>query len=207
MTRVIIADDHPFMCEGVKAVLTQGGVDVVATVGDGDAALEAIERYNPDVVILDVRMPGRDGISVLEHMREIGDHRPVILLAAIIEDSQLLAAMRAEVSGIVLKQGGESQLARALDIVQKGGQAIPSELIGRALDHSGKPDQASLLDSLNPRERQIAEAVAKGQRNREIAEAFGATVGSIKIALYRIYEKLGVNSRTELTLLMMRRNP
>lgn len=207
MTRVIIADDHPFMCAGVKAVLTQEGLDVVATVSDGDAALEAIERYDPDVVILDIRMPGRDGISVLEHLREVGDRRPVILLAAMIEDTQLLAAMRAEVNGIILKQGGERQLVSALDIVQKGGQAIPPELIARALDHSSKPDQASLLDSLNLRERQIAEAVAKGQRNREIAEAFGVSVGSIKIALYRIYEKLSVNSRTELTLLMMSRNP
>lgn len=205
MTSVIIADDHPFLCEGVRAVLGQAGMKVAAAVGDGDSALSAIEEHDPDVAILDIRMPGRDGISTLEQLRKAGDSRPVILLTAMIEDPQLLAAMRAGVSGIVFKQGGERQLIEALEIVCKGGQAIPPDLIGRALDHSQKPVGTSPLDKLNPRERQIAEAVAKGQRNREIAEALGASEGSIKVALHRIYDKLGVTNRTELALAVLDR--
>ena len=143
MTSVIIADDHPFLREGVRAVLTQAGLEVSAAVGDGDDALAAIEQHDPDVAILDVRMPGCDGIEALQTMRKRGDQRPVILLTAVIEDRQLLEAMRAGVSGIVFKQGGENQLIEALDIVSKGGNAIPLELIGRALDHSQKPSLPS----------------------------------------------------------------
>lgn len=203
MTRVIVADDHPFLCEGVRAMLTQAGLEVAAVVGDGDAALEAIELYNPDVAILDVRMPGRDGISTLDKLRKSGDQRPVILLTALIEDPQLLVAIRAGVNGIVCKQGGQKQLIEAIEIVRKGGQAIPHDLIGRALDHSQKPQPASALDLLNERERQIALAVVRGKRNREVAADFDVTEGSIKVALHRIYEKLGVGSRTELTLLIL----
>lgn len=203
MTRVIIADDHPFLREGVRTVLTQAGLEVAAAVGDGDDALDAIERYDPDIAILDVRMPGRDGIEALQAMRRNGDQRPVILLTAVIEDRQLLEAMRAGVSGIVFKQGGENQLIEALHIVSKGGNAIPSDLIGRALDHSQKPATPTPMARLNERERQITEEVCQGKRNREIAEGLGVSEGSIKVALHRIYEKLGVGSRTELILLIL----
>lgn len=203
MTRIIIADDHPFLLEGVRTVLMQAGLDVAATVGDGDDALAAIERHDPDVAILDIRMPGRDGIEALQAMRRKGDQRPVILLTAAIEDRQLLEAMRAGVNGIVFKQGGENQLIEALEIVAKGGKAVPQELIGRALDHSQKPAPPSPMARLNERERQITERVCQGKRNREIAERLGVSEGSIKVALHRIYEKLGVSSRTELTLLIL----
>lgn len=203
MTRVIIADDHPFLREGVRAVLTAAGLDVAAAVGDGDDALDAIDRHDPDVAILDVRMPGRDGIDALQAMRRKGDQRPVILLTAVIEDRQLLEAMRAGVNGIVFKQGGENQLIEALEIVTKGGNAIPADLIGRALDHSQKPVAVSPMARLNERERQIAEGVCQGKRNREIAEDLGVSEGSIKVALHRIYDKLDVSSRTELTLLIL----
>ncbi|MFN3517104.1 MAG: response regulator [Novosphingobium sp.] len=203
MTSVIIADDHPFLREGVRTVLTQAGLEVAAAVGDGDDALAAIEQHDPDVAILDVRMPGRDGIEALQALRQKGDQRPVILLTAVIEDRQLLEAMRAGVSGIVFKQGGESQLIEALEIVIKGGNAIPPELIGRALDQSQKPSLPSPMSRLNERERRITEEVCLGKRNREIAENFGVSEGSIKVALHRIYDKLGVGSRTELTLLIL----
>lgn len=203
MTSVIIADDHPFLREGVRNVLTQAGLEVAAAVGDGDDALAAIEQHDPDVAILDVRMPGRDGIEALQAMRRKGDQRPVILLTAVMEDRQLLEAMRAGVSGIVFKQGGESQLIEALEIVSKGGNAIPPELIGRALDHNQKPSLPSPMSRLNERERRITEEVCQGKRNREIAEGFGVSEGSIKVALHRIYDKLGVGSRTELTLLIL----
>lgn len=203
MTSVIIADDHPFLREGVRTVLTGAGLEVAAAVGDGDDALEAIERHDPDVAILDVRMPGRDGIEALQALRRKGDQRPVILLTAVIEDRQLLEAMRAGVSGIVFKQGGEHQLIEALEIVTKGGNAIPPDLIGRALDHSQKPAKPSPMARLNERERLITERVCEGKRNREIAEGFGVSEGSIKVALHRIYDKLGVSSRTELTLLIL----
>lgn len=203
MTRVLIADDHPFLCEGVKAVLTEAGMDVVATVHDGDAALEALESLDPDVAILDVAMPGRDGIATLEAIRARGDKRPVVLLTAHLGDARLVAAMRAGVNGIVCKQGGSGRLAEAIRIVCKGGQSIPAEMIGRAIDAAAREATTSdPLASLTPREREIARAVARGLRNRAIAESFDVTEGAIKVSLHRIYDKLGVENRTALALLI-----
>ncbi|MBA3054415.1 MAG: response regulator transcription factor, partial [Sphingomonadales bacterium] len=90
MTRILVADDHPFFRMGVDAVLQMGGHEVVAMTSDGDATLDAIERENPEIVLLDVRMPGRDGISTLQHLRKRGDNRAVIILTVEVSDDQLL---------------------------------------------------------------------------------------------------------------------
>lgn len=201
MIRVVIADDHPFLCEGVKAVLGEEGMDVVAAVHDGDAALAAVAEHDPDVVILDVVMPARDGIAALQALRERGDQRPVVLLTAQLGDPQLVAAVRAGVNGIVFKQGGSTVLADAIRIVRQGGQSIPPHLLTRALDLAGSGDAATdLLARLTPREREIAKAAGRGLRNREIAERFTVSEGAIRVSLYRIYEKLGVDNRTALAL-------
>ena len=202
MTRVLIADDHPFLLAGVRAVLEAAGMDVVAAVSDGDAALDALAAHDPQVLVLDVAMPGRDGVRVLEALRDAGDWRPVILLTAELSDGQLLAALRAGVNGILGKQGGSRTLVEAIGIVLQGGQAIPPELLARALDQSARTDSATLLEALSPRELALARAAGSGQRNREIGEQLGMTEGAIKVALHRLYDKLGVSNRTELALLV-----
>lgn len=202
MTRVLIADDHPFLLAGVRAVLEAAGMDVVAAVSDGDAALDALAAHDPQVLVLDVAMPGRDGVRVLEALRDAGDWRPVILLTAELSDGQLLAALRAGVNGILGKQGGSRTLVEAIGIVLQGGQAIPPELLARALDQSARTDSATLLEALSPRELALAKAAGSGQRNREIGELLGMTEGAIKVALHRLYDKLGVSNRTELALLV-----
>lgn len=202
MTRVLIADDHPFLLAGVRAVLEAAGMEVVAAVADGPAALEAVAQFDPQVLVLDVNMPGLDGVGVLEDLREHGDMRPVILLTAQLGDGQLLAALRAGVNGILGKQGGSRTLVEAIGIVVQGGQAIPPELLARALDLSGRADSAGLLAALSPRELALAKAAGSGLRNREIGEQLGMTEGAIKVALHRLYDKLGVSNRTELALLV-----
>jgi len=202
MTRIIIADDHPFLCSGVKAVLSAAGMDVVATAGDGDVALEQIARHDPDVVILDVAMPGRDGIATLSAMRETGDQRPVILLTAHIDDRALVSAIKAKVDGIVFKQDDSGSLVDAVRTVASGERAIPASLIERALDASIAQPRFSQLESLTRREREIAGAVTLGLRNRDIADRLGMTEGSIKVYLHRIYGKLNVDNRTGLAMLM-----
>lgn len=202
MTRVLIADDHPFLLAGVRAVLEAAGMEVVAAVADGPAALEAVAQFDPQVLVLDVNMPGLDGVGVLEDLREHGDMRLVILLTAQLGDGQLLAALRAGVNGILGKQGGSRTLVEAIGIVVQGGQAIPPELLARALDLSGRADSAGLLAALSPRELALAKAAGSGLRNREIGEQLGMTEGAIKVALHRLYDKLGVSNRTELALLV-----
>ncbi|WEK47773.1 MAG: response regulator transcription factor [Candidatus Andeanibacterium colombiense] len=204
MTRIVLADDHPFLRTGVEGVLGAMGIDIVASVDNGASALEAIEREDPDVAILDIRMPGMGGVPVLEALRAQGDNRPVILLTAEIEDAALLAAVKSKVDGIVFKHGAETRLHDAIEAVMAGERFIDQALMQRALDLAIVSPQASALSKLSARELQIAEAVAVGKRNRDIAETIGTTEGSIKVYLHRIYEKLSVGSRTELAVLVIR---
>ena len=106
MISVLLADDHSFMRAGIEAVLRGSRYSLVETVADGDAAVAAVARCNPDICIFDVRMPGKDGVTVLETMREAGDDRPVVLLTAELTDRALYGAVKAGANGIVLKNGG-----------------------------------------------------------------------------------------------------
>jgi two-component system nitrate/nitrite response regulator NarL len=198
---VLLADDHPFMRAGVEAVLRESRYSLVATVEDGEAALAAVTQHDPDISNVDLRMPGRDGVSVLQAMRERGDCRPVVLLTAELTDRALYQAVKAGVNGIVLKNGAEDALLECLDTVHGGGRAIDMNLLARALDLAITDGGADPLAKLAPRERQIAELVAQGLRNREIAERLAMTEGTVKVYLHGVYQKVGVENRTALALL------
>lgn len=200
MTTVLLADDHPFMRAGVEAVLRGSPYQLLATVSDGDAALAAVKQHDPDICIFDVRMPGRDGVATLQAMRESGDERPVVLLTAELTDRALYTAVKAGVNGIVLKDGAEDALIECLNTVAAGGRAIDPGLMDRALDlaMTGGSDP---LAKLAPREREIAELVAKGLRNREIADRLTMSEGTVKVYLHGIYQKVGVENRTALALM------
>jgi len=200
VTTVLLADDHPFMRAGVEAVLRGSPYQLLATVSDGDAALAAVKQHDPDICIFDVRMPGRDGVATLQAMRESGDERPVVLLTAELTDRALYTAVKAGVNGIVLKDGAEDALIECLNTVAAGGRAIDPGLMDRALDlaMTGGSDP---LAKLAPREREIAELVAKGLRNREIADRLTMSEGTVKVYLHGIYQKVGVENRTALALM------
>lgn len=199
MTRILFADDHPFMRTGVEAVLRGTPYEIVATVSTGETVLDAIACTDPDICLLDVRMPGLSGVEILQRLREAGDHRPVVLLTADLGDRDLVAAVKAGVQGIVLKDGAEDELITCLDTVAAGGRAIPPELLQRALDLSLQTTN-NVLDVLTRRERQIAELVGRGMRNRDIAAELGMAEGTIKVYLHTVYHKLGIENRTELAL-------
>jgi two-component system nitrate/nitrite response regulator NarP len=201
MTSVLLADDHPFMRAGVEAVLRGTRFDIVAMVNDGEEALAAVARHDPDICIFDIRMPTRSGVEALQALRDKADMRPVVLLTAALEDHALLAAVRAGVNGIVLKDGAEDALIDALERVRRGEKAIPQALLQRALDLSLSGGKADPLGPLAPRERQIAAEVGRGLRNREIADALAMSEGTVKVYLHTIYQKLGIKNRTELALI------
>ena len=201
MVSVLLADDHPFMRTGVEAVLRGSRFDIVATAGDGEEALAAVAHHDPAICIFDVRMPKRGGVEALQALRAKGDMRPVVLLTAALEDHSLLAAVRAGVNGIVLKDGAEDALLDALEKVAAQEKAIPQALLQRALDLSLSGGKADPLAALAPRERQIAAQVGRGLRNREIADALAMSEGTVKVYLHTIYQKLGIKNRTELALI------
>jgi len=198
---VLLADDHPFMRAGIQAVLRGSRYSLVETVADGDAALAAVGRCKPDICIFDVRMPGKDGVTVLETMRRGGDDRPVVLLTAELTDRALYAAVKAGVNGIVLKNGAEDSLIECLDAVVGGARSMDVELMARALDLAISGGGVDPFGKLAPREREIAELVAQGLRNREIADRLSMSEGTVKVYLHGVYQKLGVENRTSLALL------
>ncbi|HKR91201.1 response regulator transcription factor [Novosphingobium sp.] len=203
MSRILVADDHPFFRLGVNAVLQMGGHEVVAMTGDGDATLDAVEREDPEIVLLDVRMPGRDGIATLQALRERGDDRPVIILTVEMSDDQLLAAVRARVNGIVFKHDGEDSLLKAINAVRNGLRYLDGQLIDKAIARASSANSPSpfRLAALTPKERVVAAHVARGLRNREIASLMETTEGTVKVYLHSIYTKLGISNRTELAMI------
>lgn len=203
MTRILIADDHPFFRLGVEAVLQMGGHDVVAMTDDGDATLETIKREDPEIVLLDVRMPGRDGISTLQALRESGDDRPVIILTVEMDDDQLLAAIKARVNGIVFKHYGEDSLLKAIEAVKNGQRYVEAELFDKAIRHASVVTSPTPLAVLTPKEHDVAQQVVRGLRNREIAARLTTTEGTVKVYLHNIYTKLGISNRTELAAIVM----
>lgn len=201
MIPILVADDHGFIRAGVEAVLRGSPFQVVAATASGEETLAAITTHDPAIVLLDINMPGMNGVQALEALRARGDKRAVVLLTAGINDRQLLAVMRAGVEGIVYKDGAEGGLVAVLEKVHAGGKAIDSALLQRALDLSLSAETGGPLERLNQRERRIARLVARGMRNRDIGSELGIGEGTVKVYLHAMYQKLGIENRTELALL------
>lgn len=201
MISVLIADDHHFIRAGVEAVLAGSRFHIVAGAASGEETLAAIATHDPAIVLIDINMPGIDGVRTVETLRARGDRRPVVLLTAEISDRQLIAALDAGVEGIVLKDGAEEDLIAALETVAAGGRAISPEFLRRAEEVSQRPLQPGRLDRLNPRERRIAALVARGMRNRDIGAELNIGEGTVKVYLHAMYQKLGIENRTELALM------
>jgi two-component system nitrate/nitrite response regulator NarP len=201
MIPVLVADDHGFIRAGVEAVLRGSRFQVVAATASGEETLAAIDSHDPSIVLLDINMPGMNGVQTLEALRSKGDKRPIVLLTAEINDRQLLSVMRAGVEGIVSKDGAEDELINVLEKINAGQKAIAPQFLQRALDLSLNPEGSGPLERLNPRERRIARLVARGMRNRDIGQELNIGEGTVKVYLHAIYQKLGIDNRTELALL------
>ena len=199
MSRILLADDHPMIRTALEVLLRDSEYEIVATAGTGEAALAEVDRLQPDILLLDLQMPGGSGMDVLRRIRADKRSLRVVLLTAAIDDYALLEAKSLKVQGIVLKNSDPAYLLDCLDNVRHGRTWFDPELAQRArqLAKSRKQDGRA---SLAPRERQLIGFVRKGLRNREIAEQLGVTEGTVKVYLHAVFEKLGVSSRTELAI-------
>lgn len=192
-----MADDHPMIRTGLDVLLRGTGFELVDQVGTGAEAVRAIEEQNPDIVILDVRMPDGSGVDVLTQIRGQGDQRRMILLTAAINDGALIDSLKLGVNGIVLKNADPGFLLECLEAVRDGGTWIDPDLQERVKQLGAKAEARA---SLAPRERVLIGLVRKGLRNREIAEQLGVTEGTVKVYLHSIFEKVDVANRTELAM-------
>ena len=200
---VLLADDHPIVLDALERLFgLEEGLEVVGRCRDGEETLHAVREHEPDVLVLDVRMPGADGIDVIRTLEDEGLGTKVVLLTAGLEDEQLLDAIRAGARGVVLKDMAPQLLVEAVRTVLGGGQWLEKGLGGRALTRLLRRERglAEATRLLTPREIEIVRMVAQGLRNRAIAEKLFITEGTVKVHLHNIYEKLGVDGRVELTL-------
>jgi two-component system nitrate/nitrite response regulator NarL len=202
MLKVLIAEDDPLTRSGIEMLLTSGDINVVAAVGTGAAALEAVPATRPELLILDIEMPERSGLDVLRTLRSRGDERPVILLTGSITDGRAKEAMQLGVNGLVIKATAPRDLLVCVEAVRQGRRWLDQEVLQRAVDLASQPDAPrDPLQALSARERAVAALAQRGLKNQEIATELGLTEGTVKVHLHNIYEKLGVRGRTGLILL------
>lgn len=199
MTRVLLADDHPMIRTALEVLLRDTEYEIVGTAGTGEAALCEIARLKPDIILLDLQMPGGSGMDVLRRVRAERIALKVILLTAAIDDVALIEAKKLNVQGMVLKNSDPAYLLDCLDRVRHGRAWIDPELSARVKQLGEKRDHGGRV-ALAPRERQLIGLVRGGLRNREIAEQLGVTEGTVKVYIHAVFEKLGVSSRTELAI-------
>jgi len=205
MIRVVLVDDQTLVRRGIRSLLElDGGVAIVGEAGDGEEALVVIRRERPDVVLLDVRMPRKDGVEVLKALTAAGECPPTILLTTFDDDAVLLDAVKAGARGYLLKDVSLEHLTEAIRAVAAGGSVIRPAVTDRVLkglEHM-RPQFESLspADPLSKREVEVLRLMAGGYSNREIADALGTAEGTVKNHASSILSKLGVRDRTRAVL-------
>lgn len=205
MIRLVLADDHALVRRGIAGLLAlTDDIVVAAEAADGEEAEEAILAHHPDVVLLDVRMPRRSGVEVLESLAAAGSLPPTILLTTFDDDEALLRAVRAGARGFLLKDVSFEKLVEAVRTVAAGGTVIRpavTESVLRSLERV-RPEFDSLdpPDALTPRELEVLRLIAGGYSNKEISAALGTSEGTVKNQASAIFSKLGVRDRTRAVL-------
>jgi two-component system, NarL family, nitrate/nitrite response regulator NarL len=179
---------------------------VIATSYDGAAALQAIQELEPDIALLDINMPKLNGLDVLEALEESGVATKTVFLTATATDAQLTKAVTHGAWGVMLKDTAADALLDCLDAVSSGERWLPHDLIDPAVkrDADRRRSHVKLSEVLTQRELGIASLVAEGLSNKEIGKRIGISDGTVKIHLYHMYSKLGVNNRTALATLIER---
>ena len=199
---VVLADDHTLFSEGLSALLQLEGLDVAAICTDGDEALEAVERYSPDVLIIDQAMPGLTGLDVVEELHKRGSETREILLAASLPDEVLLAAMRLDVPGLLLKESAATDLVECIRKVVRGENSRDPEMVERALALALDAERLRTERQvhLTPRQKEILGLLSKGLPNKRIAHQLDVSEGTVKAHVHHLFRKLNVSSRVQLAL-------
>lgn len=199
--RILLVDDHEVVRLGLKSLLERHpNFEVIAEAGTAREAMEMVETYSPDVVVLDIRLPGGSGIEVCEEISQRFPESKVIMLTSYAEDEMLFSAIRAGASGYVLKQIGGEDLVRAIEAVGRGEALLDPAVTQRIFQEvrkAAKEEEASAFSALTQQERHVLLLVSEGKTNREIAKALFLGEGTVRNYVSSILSKLGVSNRAE----------
>jgi DNA-binding NarL/FixJ family response regulator len=203
---VLIADDHAVVRQGLRTFLElHDDIEVVGEAADGEQALEAVAALAPDVVLMDLVMPGIGGIGAIEALRERGSPARVIVLTSFLDEDKVLPAVRAGAAGYVLKDTEPAELVRAIRIVDGGEALLHPAVAARVLrEVVGDGARRSRHERLTPREREVLALVARGRANKAIALDLGVAEKTVKTHVGNILGKLGLSDRTQAALYAVR---
>jgi DNA-binding NarL/FixJ family response regulator len=200
---LVLADDHPIVLEGlVQLFRLEPDFRVVARCTGGDETLATVRRHRPDILVLDVRMPGKDGLAILGEITREGLPTRVVLLTAALDENGVVEAVRLGAWGLVLKEMAPETLVRCVREVHGGERWLDNRSVVRALERIARREAgaARVAGVVTPRELEIIRMIAGGLRNKEIAARLSISEGTVKIHLHNIYEKLQLDGRLALLL-------
>ncbi|MEO6243793.1 MAG: response regulator transcription factor [Opitutaceae bacterium] len=188
--RILLVDDHMVIRMGlITAAGDAEDMDIVADVDNGHDAIEAYRKHRPDIVVLDLRLPGMSGIETLQALRQEFKNVRALIYSNYAKSEEVFLAMKAGASGFVLKEMPLDRLLEAIRTVNQGDQYVPPQIAMRVGER--------LLAQLSPREIEVLRLLARGLSNKEIGAQLGVVEGTVKIHITNIFSKLGVSDRTQ----------
>ncbi|MBI5904885.1 MAG: response regulator transcription factor [Deltaproteobacteria bacterium] len=201
MIRVLLADDHSIVRDGLRRLIDGAGdMAVVAEAADGREAIRKAEETRPDVVVVDISMPGMDGLEAVERIHGALPKTAILVLTMHEEEQYVVRAFGAGAGGYITKRAAADQLIRAIRKVHGGGRYLSDEAAEALARRMGKgPSDRTSLDALSTREIQVLRGLALGRSNREIAEGYAISPKTVDTYRFRLLKKLGLRNNAELT--------
>lgn len=204
--RILVADDHPTLREGLVAILgTQQDFGVVGEAADGEEVVRLAHRLAPDVILLDLEMPGVDGVAALERLRGTGSGARTLVFTAYDTDERILGALRAGARGYLLKGASRQEIFGAIRTLHSGGSLLGSSVMERLIERTDRGDGRGSPERLTPRELEVLSLIARGLKNGEVASELFITERTVKYHVGSILAKLGARNRTEAARIAARR--
>jgi DNA-binding NarL/FixJ family response regulator len=205
VTRVLIVDDHPVFRDGLAGLLaTLPDIEVAGTAGTAEEALAAVNETAPDIVLMDIHLPGVSGVEATRRISQIAAGTSVLVVTMVDDDDTVFAALAAGARGYVLKGASASEIAAALSTVAAGGAVfsagVASRLLARKPTRLAGAASASGLDDLTIREREVLDLLAEGASNPQIARSLGVSLKTVQNHVSRILDKLQATDRTQAAL-------
>lgn len=202
--RVLIADDHQVVREGLQMILAEsdGEIVVVGEASDGDEAVRLATAMQPDVVLMDLSMPRVDGLEATRRLKEAGVPSRVLILTSFAEGEGVRDAVRAGVTGYLMKDVLKAELLTAIRLAADGVPTLHPRAQQHLMRGIAEPETPSPFGALTPRERDVLALLAQGESNKRIAAALNLSIGTVKGYVSAIFEKLGVEDRTQAALLV-----
>lgn len=197
MIRILLVDDHPVVREGIRGMLsTEPDLDIVGEAGSGPEAVARVAALEPDVVLMDLRMPGGDGVKATERIRADHPTVHVLVLTTYDTDTDILRAVEAGATGYLLKDTPRAELADSVRSAARGETVLSGRLAGKLLARVRRDPEPEKPATLSPREVEVLRLAADGRTNAAIGRDLGISATTVKTHLMRAYEKLGVGDRT-----------